>query len=138
MKPYYTSRSLLVTFLPLLVFFLLYKGFVYLYLRQHEFWAEQDWGYLVLLIATLARVGRLCKVELSTSADAINYLRLLHWRAVAYDALCGVLGPGVLLPVVGFVVVAQTEYLLMLFSYCSIAVGISLFLELRWAKHFVN
>ncbi|MBO2011522.1 hypothetical protein [Hymenobacter negativus] len=130
----YTSRSLLVTVLPLLVFFLLYQGFRYFYLLEYKMWAEEDWGYLVLICATLARVGRLCKVELTTAPSAKNYYRLLRWRAIGYDILCCVLAPGVLLPVVGFVVVMQPEYLLMLFSYCLVTIGISLFLEHRWIE----
>ena len=134
----YTSRSLLVTVLPLLVFFLLYQGFRYLFLLKYKVWAEEDWGYLVLICATLARVGRLCKVELTTAVSTKNYQRLLRWRALCYDVLCCVLAPGVLMPIVGFVVVVQIEYLLMLFGYCIVAIGTSLFLELRWAEAPVN
>ena len=123
------SRCLLATILPLLLFFLLYSGFLYAYLLQHEYWSPKDWGYLVLLIATVARIVRFFALE-----GTINYSRLLRWRALGYDAGSIILAPVIFLPVVGFVLVVQPEFLLMLLGYCSLVVATKLLLEYLWEK----
>jgi hypothetical protein len=124
------SKCLLVTLLPVLLFFLLYRVFLYAYLLQYTYWSSEGWGYLVLLIAMAARTIRLFALGNTT-----NYLQLLQWRALGYDAGSIIIAPVIFLPVVGFVLVLQLNFQLLLLGYCCVVVTTKALLEHLWTKH---
>ena len=116
--------------MPLLMYFALYRSVVYIFLSH---WSYKDWGYVVLLIATVART-----IRLFVLVDTANYLQLLRWRFLGYDVGSTLLAPVIFLPVMGSVLVMQPEFLLMLFGYCCVVVGTKLLFEHLWTERPAN